>query len=240
VNSSGRSLGEIRLGSIGLGGSPAIVFFYHGEREVVRLMPQIEGWIPEEPYPAMVVPEQFWTLHLKEAWKVAGDRRSPSTWNGASESVAGICGVVKMKRYVEPPCYYEGFPNFYVKREHAPYVRYTLIAMFMERITQALYKCDLGDFIEAERIIRGLESQLETVSKDFAYPEYKIDWAIALDTGVYEQRAQAGYVSLGELALGGYTEVKYTAELGYTKLGSFPLGTYVVRRYFVEVEVMAN
>lgn len=157
-----------------------LLFSYRGERDVPEPMPEIEGWTPEEPYPAMVVPEQFWTLHLKEAWKVAGDRPSRFTWGPASESVAGICGEKEVVNYIEPPCYYEGEVDFYVRRELAPYVRYAMIGVMMERITQAFHKLDKGHPDEAVKIIEDCERSLDVMSNSFRREDVIIIWTLSI------------------------------------------------------------
>jgi len=159
-----------------------VLFRYYGERKVAEPMPEIEGWTPEEPYPASVIPEQFWTLHLKEAWKVAGDAASKFTWGPASESIAGICGVKQVVKYIEPPCGYEGEPDFYIRREHAPYVRYAMLAIMMERITWALYKLDKNEPQEALSIMKDAEDRLNAMSEDLKRPDVKIEWSLDLDT----------------------------------------------------------
>jgi len=180
-------------------------------------MPEIEGWVPEEPYPATVVPEQFWTLHLGEAWKVAGDRRSPFTWDGISESVAGICGVRKVARYVEPPCWCVGEPDFYVKREQAPYVRHALLGAFTERIVQALYKLDKDRPDEARAVIEDLVGIATRISNDFRVPGVEITWRVGLGTVEAGRRPELGVQTLGLACLGEVPERKYEVEVRVTE-----------------------
>jgi len=210
-------------------------FTYLGLRSVPQAMPRIEGWVPEEPYPAMVVPEQFWTLYLKEAWKVAGDRRSPFTWGPASESVAGICGVKKVVRYIEPPCFYSGTPGFYVEEAFASQVRFTLIAVMMERITQAFFKLDENRIREAFAVMRDCRDRLNEISNAFAKPGVVIRWFAWVIPFAVPFLPRLGELTIGESGLRVLYHSPEWAELARLAMGRTGVGGQRGRTYIIAV-----
>jgi len=158
----------------------APLLVYYGEKIVVETLPEWV-WEPvEDEYLERVVGSQFYPLHFAEAYKLVGDQRSPSTWDGISESVALICGVRKAIRYITPPAWYIGKPDFYIEERHAPYVRFALLAVLTERLTQAFYKLDKGLVEEALALVADCQEKLNVISSDLKRPDVDISWTVAL------------------------------------------------------------
>jgi len=210
-------------------------FAYFGMRSVPQPMPKMEGWVPEEPYPAMVVPEQFWELHLKEAWGIAGDRRSPFTWGPASESVAGICGVRKVVRYIEPPCWYTGSPDFYVQEAFATQVRFASIAVMMERITQAFFKLDEDRIREAFAVMRDCRDRLNEISNAFTKPGITIRWFAWVVPYAVPLVPRLGGFGTGEVGLRVQYPIPDWGELTKLELGKVGSGGTRGRTYIIGV-----